>query len=137
MNWGQAGAVTEYDANNKIIYHAFIEEAESYRGFLANWTGTPTEVPAIAAYADASQTVRLYVSWNGDTETKGWRFYQSEKGNTTSLGVVPRKSFETTLYLKNERGSSDVRYYAEAVGAGNKVLAKTNAVSAREYIPVA
>ncbi|GLA34413.1 hypothetical protein AnigIFM63309_006956 [Aspergillus niger] len=137
VNWGQAGAVTEYDANNRIIYHAFIEEAESYRGFLANWTGTPSEVPAIVAYVDASQTVRLYVSWNGDTETKGWRFYQSEKGNTTSLGVVPRKSFETTLYLKIERGSSDVRYYAEAVGAGNNVLAKTNAVSAREYIPVA
>ncbi|PWY92982.1 arylsulfotransferase [Aspergillus sclerotioniger CBS 115572] len=131
VNWGSAGAITEFDANNKVIYHAFIENAVSYRGFLGNWTGTPYEVPAITAYVDSDGTIRLYGSWNGDTETKEWRFYRAGEGNSTFLGAVERKSFETSLLWVDERG-----YYAEAVGVGGRVLAKTHSVVATKYISV-
>ncbi|PYH47882.1 arylsulfotransferase family protein [Aspergillus saccharolyticus JOP 1030-1] len=105
VNWGAAGAVTEFDAADRVAYHAWIEgEASmSYRGFVGNWTGRPKEEPAIVAYyQSAGSRLRVYVSWNGDTETVGWRFYAlGSSGNngsdTRSLGAVERSSFETVL----------------------------------------
>ncbi|PWY83373.1 hypothetical protein BO70DRAFT_313657 [Aspergillus heteromorphus CBS 117.55] len=138
VNWGQAGAITQFNSDNEVIYHAFIEEAVSYRGFLSNWTGTPYEDPAIAAYVDSSNTTRLYVSWNGDTETRGWRFYQTASGNQTQyLGAVARTSFETTLLWESEEHpAKSGAYYAEAVDAENRVLGRTNPVTATEYIRI-
>ncbi|PYH95518.1 hypothetical protein BO71DRAFT_377430 [Aspergillus ellipticus CBS 707.79] len=138
VNWGQAGAFTEFSADDRVIYHAWIEDGVSYRGFLSNWTGTPYEVPAIAAYVEARNTTRLYVSWNGDTETKGWKFYQTadKKNRTQFLGEVARSSFETSLVWKGEGEASEVRYYAEAVDAADRVLGRSEAVRATEFIRI-
>ncbi|KNG91124.1 hypothetical protein ANOM_000545 [Aspergillus nomiae NRRL 13137] len=130
VSWGSAGAFTQFSADNKILYHAFIEDAVSYRGFLANWTGTPSEAPALAAYVDSANTTRLYVSWNGDTETKAWKFYQVQEGGDSNeaqyLGEQARTSFETTFLRESEYlPTSDVKYYAEAIGSTGNVLVRT------------
>lgn len=131
VSWGSAGAFTQFGADNEIIYHAFIEDAVSYRGFVANWTGTPSEAPALAAYVDSANTTRLYVSWNGDTETKAWKFYQVQEGSGSKnevqyLGEQSRKSFETAFFWESGyHPANDVKFYAEAIGDNGNVLVRT------------
>ena len=71
----------------------------------------------------------IFVSWNGDTETKKWRFLEkraSGTGATRVLGEVQRTSFETVLKVK---GSVE-QALAVALDAKGKVLRTTEAVTA-------
>ncbi|KAJ5162556.1 uncharacterized protein N7500_004386 [Penicillium coprophilum] len=127
VNWGSEGAFTEFDADNRIIYHAFIQTGSvSYRGFLANWTATPKEIPALVALKTASDLVELYVSWNGDTETLAWRFYYVNEQKKTRIGEVDRDSFETAFTWEPKfELSSDATFVAEAIGVNGESLART------------
>lgn len=128
VNWGSEGAFTEFGADNEILYHAFIQTGSvSYRGFLANWTGTPKESPALVALKTASNIVDLYVSWNGDTETSAWRFFYVNGHEKTRVGQVDRNSFETVFTWKSTFAlSSSARFVAEAVGPNGESLARTS-----------
>ncbi|KGO75072.1 hypothetical protein PITC_047550 [Penicillium italicum] len=128
VNWGSEGAFTEFGADNEILYHAFIQTGSvSYRGFLSNWTGTPKETPALVALKMASNLVKLYVSWNGDTETSAWRFFYLDGQTKTRVGQVDRNSFETAFTWKSTFAlSSSARFVAEAVGPNGESLAQTS-----------
>lgn len=131
VNWGSEGALTEYLPDGTPIFHTYFdsgalgEGVQNYRGFRYNWTGLPSEDPAIVALenADGSGTA-LYVSWNGDTETKTWRFFElDEKTDTwSSLGDAERTSFETSLEVPDRKVE---RVSAEAVDRHGKVLRTT------------
>lgn len=106
VNWGSEGCMTEYLPNGTAIFNAYMDSGflglavENYRAYRYNWTGLPNEEPAIAAFEDEKGT-SIYVSWNGDTEARRWRFF--EHGDATSfnslLGEVERTSFETVLRI--------------------------------------
>ena len=130
VNWGSSGAVTEFKADGTPIFHAYMDSGylglgvENYRAFRFNWTGLPNEEPAIVALEDEHGGTTVYVSWNGDTETKIWRFYAiaDDYGSKEFLGEVERTSFETSLHIPKKRVS---RVSAEAVGAKGRVLRVT------------
>jgi hypothetical protein len=143
VNWGSEGAVTEFRADGTPIYHAYMDSGvlgvgvENYRAFKYSWTGTPNEEPAVVALYDHEGT-RVYVSWNGDTETRRWRFYEVEwrgkypissgededVGAKRLLGEVERTSFETTFSF----GRKVRAVIAEAVDKGGKALRSSAAV---------
>ncbi|KAM5346766.1 hypothetical protein ACJ41O_009771 [Fusarium nematophilum] len=133
VNWGSEGALTEYTADGKPIFHAYVDSgflgvgAENYRAFRYNWTGLPNETPAIVALQGDDGT-KVYVSWNGDTETAAWRFYAvtDEFGSRDFLGEVKRTSFETTFAVPQRRSIGSVA--AEAVDKRGKVLTSTASV---------
>jgi hypothetical protein len=133
VNWGSEGAITEFKSDGTPIFHFYMdsgslgEGVENYRGFRYNWTGIPNEAPAIVALKDEEkETTNIYVSWNGDTETKTWRFYEvNESGRRSYLGESKRESFETVLKL-DRAGVNTVQ--AEAVGYGGQVLVDTSIV---------
>jgi hypothetical protein len=107
---------------------------ENYRGFRYNWTGLPNEAPAIVSLENDEGT-SVYVSWNGDTETKIWRFFHlvEEYGSRHFLGEVERKGFETSLFVK-DHGLGLVT--AEAIDAQGRVLTSTVAVESKsETLP--
>jgi hypothetical protein len=148
VNWGSEGAVTEFRADGTPIYHAYMdsgflgEGVENYRAFKFNWTGTPNEEPSVVALESAKGTT-VYVSWNGDTETKTWRFYEVKdrrtKGNEqdvgirTLLGEVKRLSFETELYLPGRKLGA---VSAEALDDQGRVLRSSGVViSEAEILP--
>ena len=97
VGWGSEGAVTEFLPNGTAIFHAFLDSSplgegvENYRAFRFNWTGLPYEDPAIVALSSGKGT-DIYVSWNGDTETKQWRFYALDEDSSRRcfLGEVHR-----------------------------------------------
>ena len=130
VNWGSEGAVTEFSPDGKPIFHAYMDSGylglavENYRAYRYNWTGYPNEEPAIAAFEDDKGT-SIYVSWNGDTETKRWRFFErAGEGATASylLGEVDRTSFETMLRVDN---LTEIQVFAEAIDDKGAVLGST------------
>jgi len=133
VNWGSEGAVTEFKSDGTPIFHTYMdscvlgEGVENYRGFRYNWTGIPNEEPAIVVLKDEeAESTNVYVSWNGDTRTKTWRFYEvSDGGRRSYLGESERKTFETVLKL-DRVGVKTVQ--AEALNAVGEILRVTSAV---------
>ncbi|WYZ41464.1 hypothetical protein EsH8_V_000359 [Colletotrichum jinshuiense] len=141
VNWGSSGAVTEFRADGTPVFHAYMDSGdlgvavENYRAFRFNWTGLPTEEPAIVAL-DSRDGTTVYVSWNGDTETKVWRFYEltDEHGSREFLGEAERTSFETSLLVPGRRVT---RVAAEAVDARGGVLRGTGIARVEsEVLPI-
>ena len=133
VNWGSEGAMTEFLPNGTAIFHAYMDSGflglgvENYRAYRLNWTGLPNEEPAIATFKDAEGT-SIYVSWNGDTETARWRFFEHAETATFNafLGEVERLSFETVLRVEN---STVGGVFAEAVDEKGAVLTSTRIAS--------
>ncbi|KAK4202059.1 ASST-domain-containing protein [Triangularia verruculosa] len=148
VNWGSEGAITEYTKDGKPIFHAWMDSGdlgvgvENYRAFRFNWTGIPTEEPAVAAFVGEDEKTRVYVSWNGDTETDTWRFYEvvgrknglSSLRKTRFLGEKKRRSFETKFVIPDGREVGGV--VAEAVDEYGRVLRVTGTVAVEiEVLP--
>ncbi|KAH7306077.1 ASST-domain-containing protein [Rhexocercosporidium sp. MPI-PUGE-AT-0058] len=105
------GAITEFSPNGTVVFHAYLDSGElwekgyvqNYRGFKFNWTGAPYEEPAVVAFKlKGGSAVALYVSWNGDTETKWWRFYGVDgEGKAKFVGEIEREGFETSFNVKD------------------------------------
>ncbi|KAI8965369.1 ASST-domain-containing protein [Daldinia sp. FL1419] len=141
VNWGSSGAVTEYLPDGTAVFHAYMDSGylglgvENYRAFRYNWTGLPNEEPAIVALR-GEEGVTAYVSWNGDTETKAWRFYAvlDSYGSKEFLGEAERKSFETSFRV---RDNSITAISAEAIDANHRSLQHTGvAIVEQEVKPL-
>lgn len=139
VNWGEAGAVTEFSHKGDVLFHSYLDSApssnlvQSYRGFRANWTAIPAEEPAIVALKgsrSAAPGVDVFVSWNGDTETRAWHFYarSSADAQAAFLGKAERTGFETVFRLDSLLGG-DATVFAEATDGDGKVLRRTRAAS--------
>ncbi|KAK5675160.1 hypothetical protein LTS10_012234 [Elasticomyces elasticus] len=135
VNWGSEGAMTEYLPNGTAIFHAYMDSGElgvrvqNYRAYRYNWTGVPHEEPAVAAY-EAGYGTSVYVSWNGDSETKLWRFLR-HAGNEVEpylLGEVSRTSFETVLSLPGRKVPS---VSVVAVSEAGEVIGSTQVERSR------
>lgn len=136
VNWGSEGAITEFKADGTPIFHAYMDsgylglKVENYRGFRYNWTGIPNEAPAIIALEDKDKT-DVYVSWNGDTRTKSWRFYEIKGGRKSFVGEAKRQGFETSLSI-NRIGVKDIQ--AEGYDAEGALLVKTSAIEPKAVV---
>lgn len=142
VNWGSSGAVTEFLPNGTPIFHAYMDSGDlgvgvqNYRAFRFPWTGYPTEEPAILSLENNEGT-SIFVSWNGDTETAAWRFYEvSDKyGSKELLGETKRTGFETSLHVPSRRIS---RVTAEAIDRSGALLTGTAVVKTeQEILPIA
>jgi hypothetical protein len=140
VNWGSEGALTEYDSNGNVLFHTYMDSGylglgvENYRGFRYNWTGLPHEDPAIVALENNDGTT-IYVSWNGDTETKSWRFYAviGKYSARSFLGEAERTGFETSFHVV---GKPVLHVVVEAINAKGKVLRATGIVKSEpEVLP--
>lgn len=72
----------------------------SYRGFKQRWVGCPKTKPVVVAEyigtSDAPRGTRVYISWNGATEIKGWKL----NGGIVSVSHikdVEKTGFETVV----------------------------------------
>ncbi|KAI2633095.1 ASST-domain-containing protein [Hypomontagnella submonticulosa] len=138
LNWGSSGAVTEYLPDGTPVFHAYMDSdclglgVENYRAFRYNWTGIPNEEPAVVALR-GEEGVTAYVSWNGDTETRVWRFYAvtDEYGSKEFLGEAARTSFETSLQIGHV---NVLAISAEAIDINGRSLRNTGIASVEQEI---
>ncbi|CAH0055885.1 unnamed protein product, partial [Clonostachys solani] len=127
VNWGQAGAVTEYRNDGKVLFHSYLDSnpnrfAQSYRGWRLPWVGKPAEEPAVTARVSDSANLDIYVSWNGDTETFTWRFYaQRAGGKSRLLGEVKREGFESHATFNEESDIKGALITAQAISGDGAI----------------
>jgi hypothetical protein len=101
IGWGAEPYYTEFQSDGTMVLDAKFAKGTSYRAFRFDWTGTPTDRPAVAAGQTKAGHPALFASWNGATETAAWRVLEGP--TATSLqptGQVPRQGFETTIPLE-------------------------------------
>lgn len=133
VNWGSEGAITEFDAKENPIFHAYVDSgdlgfmAENYRGFKYNWTGIPNEDIALYSEINEDRSTTLYVSWNGDTQTKVWKFYSIAADNLKVLiGETSKSGFETSYTVPHH----DVgKVFVEAYDSSKEFLASSEEVT--------
>ncbi|KAM3504739.1 hypothetical protein MY11210_008241 [Beauveria gryllotalpidicola] len=137
INWGSEGQVTEFSSDAEPVFHAFLDSGslqdklQNYRAFRYNWTGISPEIPALVA-EHSIEGINVYVSWNGDTRTKVWRFIWDEitaKGTITKSSDIKRTGFETRFRITAGYGEVGI-IYAEAIDAAGRVSAISDGVRA-------
>lgn len=139
-NWGSGGALTEFANDGTVLFHAYLDSypnknVQSYRAFRANWTGSSSEEPAVLALKVENGDAVVCVSWNGDTETKTWKFYLLDNEapeNRYLLGMRPRSGFETRIETPLTIASKKLRHLsvvAEALDSRGHVLGKSRPVA--------
>ena len=74
VGWGDSTYFTEYDRDGEVVLDARLNATGvlSYRAFQDGWRGTPHTAPRLTVVR-RGHAVRLYASWNGSTEHRGWR----------------------------------------------------------------
>ncbi|KAL3475901.1 ASST-domain-containing protein [Aspergillus californicus] len=128
IGWGNNAYVSEHDVDGNLLLWGYIDKGRimNYRAQKFQWEGNPTDIPALWTYSksiDPSSPTTFYVSWNGATRIKHWRFYGADNstGNYTFIHQVRKDGFETS-YTAGEF----YRFtYAEAVDGQGKVLGKS------------
>jgi hypothetical protein len=104
VGWGQAGYLSELAPSGQVLFDAHLPaDWESYRAFVAPWSGRPTQPPAIAAVgaAAAHPAITVYASWNGATEVAAWRVLAGATPQTLTpvVGSAAKTGFETAIPL--------------------------------------
>jgi len=150
VSWGNRARFSEFTKAGKLLYHAkFLGGVESFRVWKFPWKGYPKWAPKLLAYAhNASAPLHAYVSWNGATEVKAWRFHVSEStshGPWKTLATVPKSGFETFVNFtaltafqassngRLERITAYPYMYATALDSAGYTLAHTAVTHA--FIP--
>ncbi|CAI7646634.1 unnamed protein product [Penicillium manginii] len=139
-SWGSAGAITEFADDGTVLFHAYLDSypnknVQSYRGFKANWTAYPSEEPAVLALRFGEKDAIVWVSWNGDTDTKTWRFYliDQNSGENRLLGSSQRSGFETrfetTISMALFQKHGELLVVAEALDLNRNSLRKSRPVA--------
>ncbi|KAL2830442.1 ASST-domain-containing protein [Aspergillus pseudoustus] len=144
VNWGQGGAITEFSANGEVLFHAYLDsypsrDVQSYRGFRAPWVGYSSEEVAVLVLGGEGE-VEVFVSWNGDTETRAWWVYlvdaQGEKKEL--LGKKERTGFETSFPVKIDSVGQElgnIFVVAEARDGRGNVLGRSRAAGVSDRAP--
>ncbi|KAI9367174.1 ASST-domain-containing protein [Aspergillus egyptiacus] len=128
MGWGNNAYVSEHDEEGNLLLWGYIDKGSimNYRAQKFHWEGNPTDIPALWTYsksADPSSPTTFYVSWNGATRVKHWRFYGSNDstGNYTLIYQVRKDGFETSYTAPEFYRFT----YAEAIDGQGRVLGKS------------
>jgi len=132
VGWGDRGYLSEFTADGRRLLDAAYASSRfgNYRAYKFNFTGSPTDPPALRTFAYGSGTSAAdmvsvcYVSWNGATEVAKWNFYGShdKSAGFSMVGSMGKTGFETSYmsarYLKYT--------YAEAISADGRILGKSD-----------
>jgi hypothetical protein len=126
IGWGAEPFYTELQQDGTLVLDGKFAAGTSYRAFKFEWTGQPTDKPAVVATKSSSGRATVYVSWNGSTETAGWRLLAGRRAASLApLREVRRNGFETSIAVP-----AGVHYAAvAALDASGAVLAVSPTIS--------
>ena len=103
VGWGSQSYFSEFSPDGKLLVDGqFDGAARSYRTFLVDWEGRPTDRPAIVARANSAGGFAIYASWNGATEIDHWLVLAgSDPASLLQVGWQPWTGFETTIVVSS------------------------------------
>lgn len=127
--WGNTAYVSEHDEYGKLIFWALIGNGETmnYRAQKFEWEGYPTDNPAMWTYSrteEEDSPMTFYVSWNGATQVKSWKFYGAwnQSDSYELLAEIGKRGFETTY----THAGFYPWTYAEAIDKDGNVLGSSS-----------
>jgi Arylsulfotransferase (ASST) len=126
VGWGNLPYLSEYAADGTLLLDGqFPIGDQTYRAFAGNWTGHPTDPPALAARANPAGGSTVYASWNGATELASWTVLAgSTATGLKQVGSQEHSGFETAITV-NTAGP----YFAvTANDSGGHVLSRSATV---------
>ena len=124
VGWGSQPYYSQFRGDGTLVADAHILKGISYRAYRGEWSGTPTGPPAVAVEGRPGGPGKVFVSWNGSTETVAWHVLdESGPAGPERLARVPRSGFETAIPLDRLPG----RLAVQALSAAGAVLAVARA----------
>ena len=129
VGWGSQPWFTEYTPDGEVqLNGTYFARNSSYRTYRGDWTGKPTDRPAVAT-RPAGNGATVWVSWNGATEVTDWRVRTGpDAGNLAEAVTVPMADFETGIKV----GKADTLIAVEALDASGEVIGRSAAVEVGE-----
>jgi Arylsulfotransferase (ASST) len=128
VGWGDSTYFTEYDRDGDVVLDARLNARGvlSYRAFQDAWRGTPQAAPRLTVVR-RGHAARLYASWNGSTEHRGWRVLGGPGEHAMApVGVSASHGFETEIRL----GHAPSHLAVEPLGgSGDAALARSVVVT--------
>jgi hypothetical protein len=127
VGWGNVPLASEFNRHGRLLLDLrFPPGDESYRAYRFPWTGTPTDLPALAASSDGKGTTTVYASWNGATNVAAWNVLAGPSPSQLSVvASVHRTGFETQAVVKTSQPFVAV----QAKDGASKVIATSKAVA--------
>jgi Arylsulfotransferase (ASST) len=129
MGYGNLPNFTEYSSTGAVLLDGTLGRGvQSFRTYLAPWSGHPSQPPAIAATRTGTGSgtgVTVYTSWNGATEVASWQLLVGESpGSLAPVQTLPAGGFETSATVSVPAGISASSTYVQsrALSAGGAVL---------------
>lgn len=129
VGWGAVNDVTEFDGQGHVLFDASFggKGADSYRAYRFQWTGNPTEDPAVAVVRGAGSGATAYASWNGATEVVRWEVLAGrDAAHLHPVGSAARSGFETAIAVSSDAPQFAVR----AIGGAGEILGTSRTVAA-------
>jgi len=125
VGWGSQRYFTEYDSRGRIVWDARVAVGyETYRAYRSPWTGRPATRPRAAGVRRSPDSVEVYASWNGSTETARWEILEGASPDSLQpVTSVDRSGFETHTLV----GSRNRYVAARALDANGAVLSTSPA----------
>jgi hypothetical protein len=104
VGWGNLPYFSEFAADGTLLLDGqFPVGDQSYRAFTANWSGHPTDKPAVAARVNPAGGSVVYASWNGATEVDSWTVLAGRAADALAkVGAQRRASFETMITVNTQ-----------------------------------
>jgi hypothetical protein len=120
---------SEFSSDGRLLLDAkMTADDPSYRVLTHEWSGHPTEPPAIAARRRPGGGAVVYASWNGATEVASWRvFAGTSKSAMHQVGSGRKSTFETAIAVRH----SGPYFAVQAHDSTGKALAKSAPVEIR------
>jgi hypothetical protein len=129
IGWGAEPYYTELQPDGTLVLDGKYAAGSSYRAFRLEWTGKPTDVPALAVDRTASGRIVAHASWNGSTETVRWRVLSGPAAaSLVTAAEAPRNGFETSIVLPHRAGGTS-HIAVAALDVNGTVLAQSGTVT--------
>lgn len=151
IGWGSMyPSVSEVDPNGQVQFELSFQQhnepgnliiTNSYRAFKLPWEGNPTWPPTIVEQSESEESVTVYYSWNGATDTLLYNIYSGPTPDTMVYrGNQLATGFETSTSLP---ATADNCYIAvepvdrnQNIGPRSAMLFGLHCLTEKIYVPL-
>lgn len=99
VGWGAEPYFSQFGLDGELLLDGRLpNNVQSYRTYLHDWVGRPTDGPSLAVRSSAVVGSTVYASWNGATELAEWQVLAgSDPASLKPVALSQRTGFETAI----------------------------------------